>query len=131
MSLPAASLSAFFASSLSWLYPNLLRRVGEDVEAGSTMGFMGEALGTAKEAAGNAKEGTRILARKEGWYCQGRKLGTAAHGLRVIAKDGSSGPRKLGYCQRWKLRDKEVQTWAGRVFAFLSAGADTKANTMV
>ena len=38
------------------------------------------------------------------------------------------GPRKLGYCQRWKLGDKEVQTWAGRVFAFLSAGSDTKAN---
>ena len=96
MSLPAASLSAFSASSLSWLFPNLWRRVGEDVEAGSTMGFMGEALGTAKEAAGNAKEGTRILARKEGWYCQGRELGTAAHGLRVIAKDGSWGIAKDG-----------------------------------
>ena len=78
MSLPAASLSAFSASSLSSLFPNLWRRVGEDVEAGSTMGFMGEALGTAKEAAGNAKEGTRILARKEGWYCQGRKLAKEA-----------------------------------------------------
>ena len=42
---------------------------------------MGEALGTAKEAAGRkeagaAKEGTLILARKVGWYWQGRKLGS-------------------------------------------------------
>ena len=83
MSLPAASLSAFFASSLSSLYCNLWRRVREDVETESTIGFMREALGTAKEAAGRkeagtAKEGKLILARKEGWYCQGRKLAKEA-----------------------------------------------------
>ena len=50
-------------------------------------------------------------------YCQRWKLGYCRRW-------------KLGYCQRWKLGDKEVQTWAGRVFAFLSAGADTKANTL-
>ena len=87
MSLPAASLSAFFASSLRLyckpLYCKLWRRVREDVETESTIGFMGEALGTAKEAAGRkeagtAKEGKLILARKEGWYCQGRKLAKEA-----------------------------------------------------
>ena len=31
----------------------------------------------AKEA-GTGKEGTLILARKEGWYCQGRKLAKEA-----------------------------------------------------
>ena len=31
----------------------------------------------AKEA-GTAKEGKLILARKEGWYCQGRKLAKEA-----------------------------------------------------
>ena len=83
MSLPAASLSAFVASSLRLLYCKLWRRVREDVETESTIGFMGEALGTAKEAAGRkeagtAKEGKLILARKEGWYCQGRKLAKEA-----------------------------------------------------
>ena len=81
----------------------------EDVETESTIGFMGEALGTAKEAAGRkeagtAKEGKLILARKEGWYCQGRKL---------AKKLGYCRRWKLGYCQRWKLRDKEVQTGQG------------------
>ena len=83
MSLPAASLSAFFASSLRSLYCNLWRRVREDVETESTMGVhAGTLLGAAKEAActakeaRTAKEGKLILARKEGWYCQGRKLGS-------------------------------------------------------
>ena len=100
MSLPVASLSAFFASSLRALYRKLWRRVcedveterrvREDVETESTMGVhRGKLLGTAKEAAdrkeastakeaGTAKEGKLILARKEGWYCQGRKLAKEA-----------------------------------------------------
>ena len=64
MSLPAASLSAFFASSLRSLYCKLWRGVGEDVETWSTMGVHGgKLLGTAKEAAGTAKE--LVLPRKE------------------------------------------------------------------
>ena len=84
MSLPAASLSAFFASSLRPLCCKLWRWVREDVGAESTMGVHGGTLlGTAKEAAGRkeagtAKEGKLILARKEGWYCQGRKLAKEA-----------------------------------------------------
>ena len=68
MSLPAASLSAFVASSLRSLYPKLWRRVREDVETESTIGFMGEALGTAKEAAGRKEAGTAkelVLPRKQ------------------------------------------------------------------
>ena len=91
MSLPAASLSAFFASSLRPLYCKLWRRVHEDVETESTIGFIGEALGTAKEAAGRkeagtAKEGTLILARKVGWYCQGRKVDTGKEGRLVLPR---------------------------------------------
>ena len=82
MSLPAASLSAFFASSLRQLYCKLWRRVREDVETESTIGFMGEALGTAKEAAGRKGswycQGRNADTGKEGWYCQGRKLAKEA-----------------------------------------------------
>ena len=53
----------------------------------------GKLLGTAKEAAGRkeagtAKEGTLILARKEGWCCQGRKADTGKEERLVL-------PRKL------------------------------------
>ena len=104
MSLPAASLSAFFASSLRWLLYKLWRGVGEDVEAESTMGFMEGSfwvllrkLLVAKEA-GTAKEGTLILARKEGWYCQGSKADTGKEGGwycqgRKLAKEA---PRLMG-----------------------------------
>ena len=65
---------------------------------------MGEALGTAKEAAGTAKgastakEGKLILARKEGWYCQGSKADTGKEGGwycqgRELAKEA---PRLMG-----------------------------------
>ena len=80
------------------------------VETGSTMGFMGEALGTAKEGScwsqrnwhcqgtGTAKEGKLILARKEGWYCQGSKADTGKEGGwycqgRKLAKEA---PRLMG-----------------------------------
>ena len=64
MSLPAASLSAFSASSLRQLFRKLWRRVEEDVETWSTMGVHGRTLlGTDKEAAGTAKE--LVLPRKE------------------------------------------------------------------
>ena len=58
------------------------------------------------------------------WKDQG-SWGIAKDGSWGVAEDGSWGIAKDG-----SSRDKEVKTWAGRVFAFLSAGADTKANTL-
>ena len=39
----------------------------------------------AKEA-GTGKEGTLILARKVGWYCQGRKVDTGKEGRLVLPR---------------------------------------------
>ena len=53
-----------------------------------------------------------VLPRKEGWYCQGRKLA-----------------KEAGVLPKMEAQGQGSADWAGRVFAFLSAGADTKANT--
>ena len=53
---------------------------------------------------------------------------------KMEAQDKEAGvlPKmEAGVLPKMEARGKEVRRWSGRVFTFLSAGADTKANTMV
>ena len=82
MSLPAASLSAFFASSLRSLNFKLWRGVGEDVEAESTIGFMQGRFWVLLRKLLVARK----LVLPRNWYCQGRKADTGKEGRLVLPR---------------------------------------------